>query len=113
MGAGQRQTKGDVDTMAAYIIAEVDVQDKEGFEEYRKRVPATLVPYGGRFLIRGGQTEVLEGDWTPKRVVVLEFPDFSRARDWWASQEYLEPKQMRQRAARTNLIVVDGYKPPV
>ena len=97
--------------MAAYIIAEVDVHDPAGFEEYRKRVPATLVPYDGRFIIRGGQTEVLEGDWTPKRVVVLEFPDFARAREWWASQEYLEPKKMRQRTARTNLIVVDGYKP--
>ena len=98
--------------MAAYIIAEVDVRDAQGFEEYRKLVPATLVPYGGRFVIRGGKTEVLEGDWNPQRVVVLEFPDFNRARDWWASQEYLEPKKMRQRVSKTNLIVVDGYNPP-
>lgn len=99
--------------MAAYIIAEVDVQDAQAFDAYRELVPATLVPYGGRFVIRGGKTEVLEGDWTPKRVVVLEFPDFNRARDWWASQEYLEPKKMRQRAAMTNLIVVDGYNHPI
>jgi uncharacterized protein (DUF1330 family) len=98
--------------MAAYVIAEVDVQDDNGFEEYRKLVPATLVPYGGRYIIRGGKTEVLEGDWTPKRVVVLEFPDFNRAREWWASQEYREPRKMRQRVALTNLILADGYVVP-
>jgi uncharacterized protein (DUF1330 family) len=98
--------------MAGYIIAEVDVQDPQGFDEYRERVPATLVPYGGRFVIRGGKSEVLEGDWHPKRIVVLEFPDFNRAREWWASQEYDEPKKMRQRTAMTNLLLVDGYIPP-
>jgi uncharacterized protein (DUF1330 family) len=97
--------------MAGYVIAEVDVQDAQGFEEYRKLVPATLVPYGGRFVIRGGKSEVLEGDWHPKRIVVLEFPDFNRAREWWASQEYDEPKKMRQRTAMTNLLLVDGYTP--
>jgi uncharacterized protein (DUF1330 family) len=75
-------------------------------------VPATLTPYGGRFVIRGGKSEVLEGDWHPKRIVVLEFRDFNRAREWWASQEYAAPKAMRQRNAMTNLIVVDGYIPP-
>jgi uncharacterized protein (DUF1330 family) len=99
--------------VAAYIIAEVDVQDAPAFDEYRKTVPATLVPFGGRFIIRGGRSETLEGDWTPKRVVVLEFPDFNRARDWWASEEYREPKAMRQRAAMTNLIVIEGYQPPL
>jgi len=98
--------------MAGYIIAEVDVQDEQGFEEYRKLVPATLLPYGGRFVIRGGKSEVLEGDWHPKRIVVLEFPDFNRAREWWASQEYDEPKKMRQRTSMTNLLLVDGYTPP-
>jgi uncharacterized protein (DUF1330 family) len=99
--------------MTGYIIAEVNVQDEQGFEEYRKLVPATLAAYGGRFVIRGGKTEVLEGDWTPKRIVVLEFPDFNRAREWWASQEYSEPKKMRQRVALTNLVLVDGYAAPV
>jgi uncharacterized protein (DUF1330 family) len=99
--------------MTAYIIADVNVQNAEEFEAYRKLVPPTLAPYGGRFIIRGGKIEALEGDWTPTRVVVLEFPDFNRAKDWWASQEYLEPKRMRQRAALTNLLVIDGYTPPV
>lgn len=98
--------------MAAYIIAEVNVQDEAGFDEYRKLVPATLEKFGGRYVVRGGKTEVLEGDWTPKRIVVLEFPDFNRARDWWASEEYRVPKSMRQRVAMTNLVVVDGYIPP-
>ncbi len=97
--------------MAAYVIAEVDVHDTAGFEEYRKLVPGTFANYGGRFLARGGKIETMEGDWTPKRIVILEFPDFARARDWWASQEYAEPKNMRQRTARTNLILVDGYNP--
>ena len=97
--------------MAGYVIAEVEVQDKEGFEEYRKLVPATLEKYGGRFVIRGGKTETLEGDWTPKRIVVLEFPDFERAREWWASEVYAEPKRMRQRTAKTNLILAEGYIP--
>jgi uncharacterized protein (DUF1330 family) len=99
--------------MAAYIIADVNVQNAEEFEAYRKLVPATLTPYGGRFIIRGGKIEALEGDWTPKRIVALEFPDFNKAKDWWASQEYLEPKKMRQRASLTNLLVIDGYTPPV
>jgi uncharacterized protein (DUF1330 family) len=99
--------------VAAYIIAEVNVQDAQAFDEYRETVPATLTPFGGRFVIRGGKSETLEGDWTPQRIVVLEFPDFNRARDWWASAEYREPKAMRQRAAMTNLIVVEGYQPPV
>jgi len=93
-----------------YVIAEVEVQNKEAFEEYRKLVPATLEPYGGRFVIRGGKVETMEGDWTPKRIVVLEFPDFERAREWWASEAYAEPKRMRQRAAKTNLILVEGWQ---
>jgi uncharacterized protein (DUF1330 family) len=97
--------------MAAYIIADVNVHDDEVFEAYRKTVAATLSKFGGRFVIRGGKIETLEGDWTPKRIVVLEFPDFNTARDWWASEEYREPKNMRQRAAMTNLLVVDGYVP--
>jgi uncharacterized protein (DUF1330 family) len=98
--------------MASYIIAEVDVHDAAGFEEYRKLVPGTIAQYGGRYIVRGGKSEVLEGDWTPKRIVILEFPDFERAREWWASQEYAEPKKMRQRTARTNLVLVEGYAPP-
>jgi uncharacterized protein (DUF1330 family) len=94
--------------MAAYIIAEVDVHDTEAYEAYRQRVPATIAQYGGRYLARGGRCEALEGGSTPKRVVILEFPSFEQARDWWASEEYREPKLIRQRAATTDLILIDG-----
>ncbi|MEE8556834.1 MAG: DUF1330 domain-containing protein [Myxococcota bacterium] len=94
--------------MAGYIIAEVEVTDPEGFEEYRRHVPDTLAAYGGRFVVRGGSVETLEGDWAPRRVVVLEFDSVDRAREWWSSSEYAEPKALRQAAAKTRLILVEG-----
>ena len=94
--------------MTAYVLAEIDVTDPQGFEDYRRQVPATLVRYGGRFVVRGGHTETLEGTWTPKRVVVLEFPDRAAAKAWWSSEEYAKAKAQRQKSALTQLIVVDG-----
>jgi len=94
--------------MAAYMIVEVEITDPVGYDDYRKKVPATLAPFGGRFIVRGGASETLEGDWTPKRVVVLEFPDRASAKAWWSSREYAEAKAQRQRSARTQMIVVDG-----
>ena len=94
--------------MAAYVIAQVEVTDPEVFEQYRREVPATLAPFGGRFVVRGGAAETLEGDWQPKRLVVLEFPDRTAARAWWESQVYAAPKALRQRSAHTQLLIVDG-----
>jgi len=94
--------------MLAYFIVDVDVTDAAGFEEYRKQVPATVERYGGRFLVRGGQTETLEGDWQPKRVVVLEFPSVEQARRWYDSPEYRDPKALRFKTAKTKLILVEG-----
>lgn len=93
---------------AAYFIVEVEVTDQAGFEEYRKQVGATVDRYGGTFIVRGGKTEVLEGDWKPKRVVVLEFPSFDQAKRWYDSEEYREPKAVRMKTARTNLVLVEG-----
>jgi uncharacterized protein (DUF1330 family) len=84
------------------------VTDPATFEQYRREVPATLAPFGGRFIVRGGASETLEGDWQPKRLVVLEFPDRAAATSWWRSQAYAEPKALRQRSARTQLLVVEG-----
>ena len=81
--------------MAAYAIVELDVTDPEKFEEYRKQVPATIQAYGGRYVIRGGATETLEGDWTPARIVVLEFPDIAALKAWYGSDIYAGPKTMR------------------
>ena len=94
--------------MAGYIIVEVQVNDPEAYERYKAAVPATLAAYGGKFLVRGGHAERLEGEWEPKRIVILEFESVERAKAWWNSEEYAEPKQLRQSASRANLIVVEG-----
>ena len=94
--------------MAAYVIAQIEITDPARFEEYRRQVPATLEAYGGKFIVRGGQSETLEGTWQPKRVVVLEFPDRASARAWWSSEQYADAKALRQRAAHTELIVIEG-----
>ena len=94
--------------MSAYVVVDVEVTDPAAFDEYRQQVPATIARYGGRYIVRGGQTQTLEGDWDPKRVVILEFPDRAAARAWWSSQEYAGAKALRQRCARTQLIIVDG-----
>ena len=94
--------------MAAYLIAEVDVQDAAQFEEYRKIVPATIAKHGGKYLARGGATETLEGGWTPKRIVVLEFPNMEQARKWYHSSDYAPALALRLKAASTKAILVEG-----
>ena len=94
--------------MAAYVIAEIDVTDTAGYEEYRGLGPPTIAAYGGKFVARGGKVEVLEGSWAPKRLVVLEFESVERAKEWWASKEYSAAKQVRHKTAVTNMIVVEG-----
>lgn len=94
--------------MPAYLIAEIDITDPATFEEYRTLVPATLEKYGGRYLARGGRAEGLEGDRGPARVVILQFPSYEQAKAWHDSEEYRAPKAIRQRSARTNLILVEG-----
>ena len=94
--------------MPAYIIVEIDILDPVGYEEYKKLAGATVEKYGGKYIVRGGETEVLEGDWKPKRIVVLEFESADRAREWLNCEEYREPRKMRHRTARTNMILVEG-----
>jgi uncharacterized protein (DUF1330 family) len=95
----------------AYIIADVTVTDPATMEEYRKHVPATLSPFGGRFIVRGGAHQTVEGDWKPNRLVVLEFPSMEQAKRWYDSEQYREPKELRLRAGHTNLVMVDGLPP--
>jgi len=94
--------------MSAYVIADVTVTDRATMDEYRKQVPATVAKYGGRFLVRGGAHQTVEGEWKPTRLVVLEFPSIDAARRWYDSEEYREPKALRLRAGRTNLVMVEG-----
>ena len=94
--------------MAAYLVANIEVSDPAAFEEYRKRVPATIAAHGGRYLCRGGAVEVFEGEFDAKRVVVLEFPSAAAIRTWYASPEYQELLPLRARAAKTMLMMVEG-----
>ena len=94
--------------MAGYIIVDVQITDPEAYERYKAAVPMALAAYGGKFLVRGGRAETLEGSWEPHRLVVLEFESVERAKEWWSSQEYAAPKQLRQSASVTQMIVVEG-----
>ncbi|OLC29087.1 MAG: DUF1330 domain-containing protein [Verrucomicrobia bacterium] len=94
--------------MSAYVIVEIDILDPAGYEEYKKLAGATVEKYGGKYIVRGGATEVLEGDWEPKRIVVLEFESMQRAKEWLNCEEYRELRKMRHRTAKTNMIVVEG-----
>jgi uncharacterized protein (DUF1330 family) len=94
--------------MPAYVVVEVEVNDPVRYENYKAMVPPSLETYGGRFLVRGGKVETLEGDWSPKRFVMVEFPSAEQAKAWWASDEYAEAKALRQATARTQMIVVEG-----
>jgi uncharacterized protein (DUF1330 family) len=94
--------------MPAYIIVEIDIHDPTGYEEYKKLAGATVEKYGGKYIVRGGKAEVLEGEWIPKRIVVLQFESTDRARQWLDCEEYREPRKMRHRTAKTNMILVEG-----
>ena len=94
--------------MAAYVVLDAVVKDPLRYDDYRKRVTATLEPYGGKFLVRGGKVETLEGTWKPQRIVVVEFPDAASARAWWNSEAYADPKAIRQSASDTEMILVEG-----
>jgi uncharacterized protein (DUF1330 family) len=94
--------------MPAYIIVDIDIVDSVGYEQYKNLAGATVESYGGKYIVRGGKSEVLEGNWSPKRVVILQFDSIERAKAWLNSEEYREPRKMRHRTARTNMIVVEG-----
>ena len=94
--------------MSAYVIAEMEVHDPERYEQYKDGVPATLEASGGRFVVRGGEVEHLEGDWQPKRVVVIEFDDLAALKAWWDSPDYRQVKKLREGAATLSVIAVEG-----
>ncbi len=94
--------------MAAYVIAQVEVHDPETFKKYAAGVPDTIKQYGGKYLVRGGAITPKEGDWNPKRVIVLEFPDMATAHRWYDSPEYQEIIGIRFDASDGKLIFVEG-----
>src|SRR4026207_1820741 len=94
--------------MPAYTISQIEVHDHAGYEEYRKLVPPSLAKYGGRFIARGGRIDVLEGDWSPRRVVICEVESTERARQGDESEEYRPAMEIRQKTATANIVVVEG-----
>lgn len=94
--------------MKAYIIVDVKVNDPARYEDYKKLTPGSLVPFDGKFIVRGGETETLEGTWKPGRLVVIEFPSKEKAKSWWSSEGYAPAKALRQSASITQMIVVEG-----
>jgi len=94
--------------MAAYVVVDIEVIEPVEYEEYKKLAAPSVTAYGGRYIVRGGAAEVLEGEWVPNRLVILEFPTATQARTWWASAEYSIAKAIRHRTARTNMVLVEG-----
>jgi len=94
--------------MPAYLIADVEVHDADVYAEYRRGVLPLVQKFGGRFLVRGGRHEVLEGAWQPQRLVVIEFPDMAALQAWYRSPEYTELIKLRQGASRGTLVAVEG-----
>ena len=96
--------------MAGYVIADIEVLNPEGYRGYSSQVLETLTPFGGRFLVRGGASEVLEGDRQPHRVVIIEFPSVEKAREWYTSPAYKNLLPIREQHARSSLILVEGVE---
>jgi uncharacterized protein (DUF1330 family) len=94
--------------MSVYVIVDISIQDAATYERYKLLAPATLAIYGGKYLVRGGETTVLEGTWDPTRLVILEFASADDAKRWWSSPEYAEAKALRQSCTRTNMLIIDG-----
>ncbi|MCX7838304.1 MAG: DUF1330 domain-containing protein [Anaerolineae bacterium] len=94
--------------MPAYVVVDITIHDPVGYEEYKKLAPAAVAAYGGKYIARGGAVETLEGTWSPKRLVILEFPTVERAKQWLNSEEYRPARELRHKTATTQMIVVEG-----
>lgn len=94
--------------MSAYLIAEIDITDPAAYEEYRRQVPGVIARYGGKYIVRGGKLEPLEGGWSPGRIAVVEFPSMEQALKFYRSPEYASLLKIRQKASRGKLLIVEG-----
>jgi len=99
--------------VSAYIVVQISIHDPASYEVYKALAPASLAVYGGRYIVRGGASTILEGSWQPSRLVVLQFPTSDQARAWWSSPEYAPAKAVRQRSAHTEMLLVEGAAPPL
>lgn len=94
--------------MAAYLVVDIEISNPAQFEEYRKLAPAAIAKYGGRYIIRGGAYEVLEGEWKPQRLTIVEFDSMEKAKAFYASPEYGAAKKARAGAAKFKALLVQG-----
>lgn len=94
--------------MTAYVVINNDILDPVRYGEYAELAPATIEAYGGKYLARGGKVEVLEGDWVPSRLVILQFESVEQAKKWLNSEEYSEPRKIRQSASHSRMVVIEG-----
>ncbi|WP_194775616.1 DUF1330 domain-containing protein [Pararhodonellum marinum] len=96
--------------MPAFVLVEIIIKDPDAYEGYKKLTPTSIAAYDGKFVVRGGPTVTLEGQWEPERMVLLEFPDVEKAEAWWYSDAYAEAKAIRQKAAETKMIILQGVE---
>ena len=94
--------------MTAYVIVDIDVYDPVGYEEYKKLAPSAIELYGGKYIARGGKTETLEGNWSPTRLVILQFENSEQAKQWLNSPEYSAARKMRHQTTNSQMIVIEG-----
>lgn len=94
--------------MPAFVLVEITIHDHDLYAEYKKLTPPSIDAFGGKFVIRGGKTISMEGDWNPERIVLLEFPNVQLAQEWWDSEQYAQAKEIRQKSAFTKMIIVEG-----
>lgn len=94
--------------MPAFVVLDVDILDPQAYEQYKALAPASVTAFGGSYVVRGGHTEILEGTWAPKRIVILKFDSVERAKQWLDSPQYRPAKEIRHRAARSSMIVTEG-----
>ncbi len=95
--------------MPAYVVVDISVNDAQTYERYKLLAPPSIAAHRGRYIVRGGRTETLEGEWQPSRLVILEFPTVDDARAWWESEEYSAAKALRQSCAATEMLLIEGF----
>lgn len=94
--------------MAGYVIAQIDLKNKEGYKEYADKVPTTVKNYGGEYLVRAGEFKSIEGEWNFARNVIIKFPSYEKALEWYNSDEYNHIKDLRLKNTEGNLIIIKG-----
>jgi uncharacterized protein (DUF1330 family) len=92
----------------AYVLVDIDIFDPAGFQEYREAVVPLVEKYEGKYIAVSDKVETLEGSWSPKRIVVIQFPSMARAREWYSCEEYREPCKIRKRTAKSSIILIEG-----